>query len=128
MGDAVGHGFDEDRAIGFGEGAGAGVLGYFADSEDVVAVDADGVDSIADAAGGNAVAFVLLDTGGGNGEAVVAADEEHRAGFGGGDVEGGVEVAFRGGAFAKVTGYDAAVGVFGTGCHAVFQLERVGGA
>ena len=44
---------------------------------------------------------------GGDGVAVVAAEEDDGAGAGSGDVKGGVEVAFAGGAFAEIAGCDA---------------------
>lgn len=105
--DAVAHRFDEDGFAAVGEGHAAGLLGGFAHGEDVVAVDADGVDAVADASAGDAVASVLLEGWGGDGVAVVAAQEDDGAGAGGGDVEGGVEIAFAGGAFAEVAGYYA---------------------
>ena len=58
--DAVGHGFYEDGFPAVLEGHSAGFLCDFADGEDVVAVDADGVDAVADAAAGDTVAAVLF--------------------------------------------------------------------
>lgn len=49
----------------------------------------------------------MFQGGGGNGVAVVAADEDDRTRTGRSDVETGMEVAFAGGAFAEVTGDDA---------------------
>ena len=57
---AITHGFDEDWFSAVREGHFAGDFGYGADGEDVVAVDADGVDAVADAAACDAVAAVLL--------------------------------------------------------------------
>lgn len=122
--DAVAHRLDEDGFPAVGEGNAARFLRCFVDGEDVVAVDADGVDAVAYAAAGDAVAAILFQGRGGDGVAVVAADEDNGTGAGGGDVEAGVEVAFAGGAFAEVAGDDAGgeVGVLegldfeGVGC------------
>lgn len=59
----------------------------------------------------NAVPSVLLFGGGGDGVAVVTAEEDHWALEGGGEVEAGVCVALAGGSLAKVTD-DGAVQVF----------------
>lgn len=101
MRDTVGQGLDEDGLAAVLEGELAGFLDGLADGPDVVAVDADGVDAIANAAAGDAVTAVLLKRGRGNGVAVVAADEDDGAGPRGGDVEGGVEVARAGGSLAE---------------------------
>lgn len=105
--DAVAHRFDQDRFPAVLQRHRPRFLGGFADGEDVVAVDTDGVDAVADPAARDTVAPVLFQGGRGDGVAVVAADEHNGAGAGGGDVEGGVEVALAGGAFAEVAGYDA---------------------
>ena len=97
----------------------------FADGEDVVAVDADGVDAVADATARDAVAAVLLQCGRRDGVPVVAAYEDDGAGACGGNVEGGVAVAFAGGAFAKVAGYDSRWEV---GVLQGLQFQGVGGA
>ena len=109
--DAVAHRLDEDGFPAVGEGDAARFLRCFVDGEDVVAVDADGVDAVAYAAAGNAVAAILFQGWGGDGVAVVAADENDGAGAGGGEVEAGVEIAFAGGAFAEVAGDDTGGGV-----------------
>lgn len=59
----------------------------------------------------DAVSSVLLFSGGGDGVAIVTAEEDHRALEGGGEVEAGVCVAFAGGPLSKVTD-DGAVEVF----------------
>lgn len=105
MGDAVAHRFNEDRLSAIFERHATGFLGDFANSKDVVAVNTDGVDAIAYATAGDAVATVLFDCGGGDCEAVVAADQDYGTGTCGCYVEGGVKVAFAGGAFAEVAGY-----------------------
>ena len=62
---------------------------------------------------------------GADGVAVIAAYEHDRAGTGGGDVEGGVEIAFRGGAFAEVAGcYSSGEG----GVEETLEFQGVGGA
>ena len=109
--DAVAHRLNEDGFAAVREGDAARFLRCFVDGEDVVAVNADRVDTVAYAAAGDAVAAILFQGWGGDGVAVVAADEDDRAGAGGGDVETGVEVAFAGGAFAEVAGDDAGGGV-----------------
>lgn len=109
--DAVAHRLDEDGFPAVGEGDAARFLRCFVDGEDVVAVDADGVDAVAYAAAGDAVAAILFQGRGGDGVAVVAADEDDGAGAGGGEVEAGVEVAFAGGAFTEVAGDDTGGGV-----------------
>lgn len=53
----------------------AGFFGGLADGEYVVAVDADGVDAVADAAAGDAVASVLFQCRGGDCVPVITADE-----------------------------------------------------
>lgn len=60
VGDAVAHCFDEDGPATVGEGDLACFLCGFVDGEDIVAVDADGVDAVAYAAAGDAVAAVLF--------------------------------------------------------------------
>ena len=70
----VGHGLDEDRAALL-DAAPARLLGGGVDGEDVVAVDADRVHTVARPAGRDAVAVVLLRRGRRYREAVVARDE-----------------------------------------------------
>ena len=123
--DAIAHRFDEDGFAAVFERHPAGFPGDFAHREDVVAVDADGVDAVTDAAAGDAVAAVLLDGCGGDGEAVVATDEDYGAGARGCDVEGGVEVSFAGGTFSEVAGYDSR---WDLGVLEGLELECVGGA
>lgn len=62
--DAVAHRFDQDGLATFGEGHAAGTFCNFADSEDVVAVYANGVDAIANASAGDPIAAVLFKRGG----------------------------------------------------------------
>ena len=95
--DAVAHRFDEDglaAAAAIVEGALARGKRGSPHGEDVVAVDADRVDAVADAARGDPVAAILFERRCRDGVPVVPADEDDRAAAGGGDVEGGVEVAF----------------------------------
>lgn len=120
---AVGHHLDENGLATVGEGEGAGGFCGGAHGEDVVAVDADGVHAVAGAAGGDAIATVLVAGGCGDGVAVVAADEDAGCLSCGGDVEGGVEVAFARGAFAEVG--DGHTG-FGVRVLLVLEFERVG--
>ena len=75
MGGAVAHRFDEDGFAAIFECHSAGFFGDFTHGENVIAVDADGVNAVANAAAGDAVAAVLLDCCGGDGEAVVSTDE-----------------------------------------------------
>ena len=105
--DAVAHRFDEDGLAAVFQRHASRFLGDFADGEDVVAVHADRIDAVSDAAARDAVAAVLFQCGGRDGVAVVAADEDDGAGARCGYVEGGVEIAFAGGSFAKVAGYDS---------------------
>ena len=107
------------------EGDAAGFAHGFVDGEDVVAVDSDGVDPIADAAAGDSIATVLFQGRGGDGVAVVAADEDYGTGSGGGNVEPCVEVAFAGSAFAEVASYYAGWGV---GVLEGLELQGVGGS
>lgn len=123
--DAVAHRFDQDRFPAVLQRHRPRFPGGFADGEDVVAVDADGVDAVSDPAARDAVAPVLFQGGRRDGVAVVAADEDDGAGAGGGDVEGGVEVALAGGAFAEVAGYDALGEVW---VLEGLEFESVGGA
>lgn len=125
MRDAVAHCFYEDRFAAVFEGHTAGFFCCFADGEDIVAVDADGVDAVANAAAGDAVAAVLFQRWGRDCKAVVAADEDDGAGACGGDVEGGVEIAFAGGTFAEIACYDSGSYV---GILKGLKLESVGGA
>lgn len=94
MGNAIGHCFDEDGAPAIGERQLARFLGHLEHGPDVVAVDADRVDSVAGAAAGDAVAAVLFQRGGRDGVPVVATDEDYGAGARGGYVEGAVEISF----------------------------------
>jgi len=123
--DAVGHHFDEDGLAAVFEGEDARLFGRAAHGEDVVAVDAEGGDAVACAARRDAVAPVLVAGGRRDGVAVVAAEEDAGDLAGGGDVEGCVEVAFRGGAFAKVAHRHSLLLV---GVLQVLHLEGVGGA
>lgn len=75
------------------------------DGKDVVPVHADRVDPVTDASACDAVPPVLLQRWRRDGVPVVSADEDRRAGAGGGYIQRGMEVAFAGGAFAKVAGY-----------------------
>lgn len=63
MRDAICHRFDEDWLTAVLEGKFAGSLDRFTNGPNVVAVDADGVDAVADASGGNAVSTVLFQCG-----------------------------------------------------------------
>jgi len=105
VGNTIAHRFDQDWFSAILECHATGFFGDFANGKDVVAVNADGVDAVAYATAGDAVATVLFDCGGGDCEAVVAADEDYGTGTCGCYVEGGVKVAFAGGAFAEVAGY-----------------------
>lgn len=77
-----------------------------ADSKDVISIDADGLDAVGDAAGGDAVAAVLLRRRRRDGVAVVAADKNARAGARRCEVQRCVEIALARGALAKVACYD----------------------
>ena len=132
--DAVAHRLDEygfaevtttaATAIGVVEkGTFARCNGCRADGKDVVPVDADRFDAVADAAGRDPVSAVLLEGGCRDGVSVVPADEDDGAGAGGGDVERGVEVPFGRGTFAKVAGcHGAGLAWRGVG----LQLQRIG--
>lgn len=107
MGDAVAHCLDEDGLAAVREGEFASSDRSFSHGEDVVAVDADGINAVADTSAGYAVATVLFQRWCRDGEAVVPTYEDDGAGAGGGDVERGVEVALGGCSFAKVAGADS---------------------
>lgn len=125
MADAVGHHFDEDGLAAVLEREAPRLRGGAAHGEDVVAVDAEGGDAVACAAGSDAVAPVLVRGGGGDGVPVVAADEDAGDLAGSGDVEGSVEIAFAGGALAKVADCYPGLGVWVLD---VLHFECVGGA
>lgn len=123
--DTVAHRFDEDWPAAVRERNAARFPHRLVHGKDVIAVNADRVDAVAHAAAGDTVAAVLVERRGGDGVAVVAADEDDGAGPRGGDVQAGVEVAFAGGALAEVAGYDAGRGI---GVLEGLELQGVGGA
>ena len=93
--DTVAHCFDEDRFTAVVvEGALARCKCDGSDGEDVVAVNADCVDAVADAARGDPVATILFEGRCGDGVSVVTADEDDGAAASSGNVEGSVEIAF----------------------------------
>ena len=93
--DAIAHCFDEDGfAAAFEKSAFSRCECGGPNGEDIVAVDADRVDAVADTAGGDPVATVLLKGRCGDGVSVVAADEDDGTAAGSSNVEGSVEVAF----------------------------------
>lgn len=58
--DAVAHGFDQDGLPAFKKGHLAGAFCDFADGEDVVAIDTNGVNAIANTSAGDPIAAVLF--------------------------------------------------------------------
>lgn len=58
--DAVAHGFNEDGFAAPGKRHAACLEGDFTHGEDVVPIDAHGVDAVSDTAAGDAVATVLF--------------------------------------------------------------------
>ena len=122
---AVGHHFDEDGLAAVLERKAPCVRGGAAHGEDVVAVDAEGRDAVACAARGDAVAPVLVRGWCRNRVPIVAADEDAGDLAGRGDVEGGVEIAFTGGALAKVADCHSGLGVRVLD---VLHFQCVGGA
>lgn len=123
--DTVAHCLDKDGTAAVRERNAACFPHRLVHGEDVVAVDADRVDAVAHAATGDAVAAVLFQCRGGDGVAVVAADEDDGAGASGGDVQAGVKVAFACSALAEVAGYDSGRGV---GVLEGLEFQGVGGA
>lgn len=79
VGDAVAHGFDQDWFAAAGKGHVARFFRGLSYGEYVVAVYADGVDTVADASAGDAVASVLFQRGGRDCVAIIATDEYDRA-------------------------------------------------
>lgn len=105
VGDAIAHGFNEDGLTSIRERHTAGFLGNFTYSEDIISIDPDGVNTIADTAASNTISPVLLQGGRGYCISVVSADEYYRAGACRSDVERSMEVAFASGTFTKIAGY-----------------------
>ena len=117
MADPVAHCLDQNRfavtaaaanIFIIGKGAFARCDSCGANGKDIVPVDADRFDAVADTAGCDPVAAILLEGRCGDGVAVVTTDEDDRTGTGGGDVEGSVEVTFGCGTFAEVASCDRA--------------------
>lgn len=79
MGDAIAHSFDKDGPSSIFQSHPTGFSGHFVYGENVVAVDADGIDAVSDSPTGDSVAPVLFQGGCGDGIAVVATDEDHGA-------------------------------------------------
>ena len=107
MRDTVAHRFNKDWLSTILERHSPGFFSHFPYSEDVITVNADGIDAVTYTATSDAVAAVLLDGRGGDGEAVIPAEEDHRAGARSCYIESGVEITFASGTFAKVAGYDS---------------------
>lgn len=122
---AVTHRLDQDRSAPSFQCHAPSPPHHFAHGEDVVPVHADGVDAVAHAAAGDPVASVLFQCWRADRVAVVAADVHDGAGARGGDVERGVEVAFRGRAFAEEAGDYPRRQVW---VLESLNLQRVGGA
>jgi len=104
--DAVGHDFDEDGLPGSLQCQSASLRCHLLDCEDVVAVDADGMDPVTYASARDAVAAVLLQRRGADGVAVVPTDEDDGAGSRRCNVERGVEVAFAGGTLPEIASHN----------------------
>ena len=103
---AVAHRLDKDRAAPILKGHPASFLGGFADGEDIVSVDADGVDAVAYPATSDPITAVLLQCRCGDRVTIVATDEDHGTRPRCSDVETGVKISFTGRAFAKVARHD----------------------
>lgn len=125
VGDSVAHELEQNGFPAVLERPAPGFFGGLVHGEDVRAVDAQAFDAVSDASHGDAVAAVLLGRGRRDGEAVVPADEDHRAVPRRGEIEGAVEVALAGGSVAEVCHRDSGRFVAG---FLVLELHRVSGA
>lgn len=125
VGDAVAHCFYEDGFAAVLQCHTPSFLRYFANGEDVVSIDADGVDTVAYASAGYAIATILLQGWGGDRIAVVAANEDDGTGASSRYVQGGMKVAFAGCTFAEVARHNTRNDV---GILESLDFESVGGA
>src|SRR6478735_1966787 len=103
---AVGHGFDQHRAV-TGAGVREGAAGRPDDGDDVVAVDLQRRHAVAGRAGGDGAASHLAFGGNRDGPAVVLHEEDHGRLHHGGEVQCLVDVALRGRSVAEVGQRDA---------------------
>lgn len=123
MRDAVAHRLNEHWFAAVGERHAARFLRGCTHGEDIVAVNADGVNAVAHATAGDAITAVLLQRWRRDRVSIIAANVDDGAGAGGGNIECSMEISFAGGALAEVAHYYSRreVGVLER-----LQLESVG--
>jgi hypothetical protein len=114
---AVRHSLNEHALLAL-NGAAACLARGGENSESIITIDTDSVKTISGTAGRDTVAGVLVNDGGGDGEAVVAAEPHERATKHRVHVECGVEVTLGGGTIAEVADHAVAL-------PALICLERV---